>query len=305
MTGPQSGWVDPNPPKPDDGRTRMILAVSGAVLTIAVLATLVGVVLLAADDRNARTGPAMVLIPANAAEDETFTRSILVTPVAISDQAAARTAELLRQVPVRADRGVRTVSGRQPGLYGATGETPVCDVVTLANALDAGPEIADIWGLALGLTPQQLPYYLNTLTPVVLMADTWVTVHVLDSTATSSRQAVLQAGNAVLVDPLGVPRVRCASGDPLTPPANDILTQYALHGEPWTDFAPQTVVAVNYAAADRGDPTGAFTLLDVGTGQQLNRDVGDSIDLGGTSVPLPDPAVMNVPAASPGPEGRR
>ncbi|MGV0715839.1 DUF6777 domain-containing protein [Mycolicibacterium sp. XJ662] len=287
--------MDPNPPDPVDSRTPVILAVSGVVLTVLVVATLVGVVLFDAGDDNGKSADEVVLIAANAPVDEPFSRPIVVTPVTISAPAATKVAELLGQVPVRADRGVRLVSGRQAGLYGATGQTYPCDAVTLANDLDADPATAEAWGLALGITANQIPHYLNTLTAVVLMADTWVTTHTLSDGEAGAKQAVLQAGNAVLVDPLGVPRVRCASSAPLSPPDNGTLTHYRVDGDQWSKFAPQNVVAIKYAAADTADPATEFTLIDINTGQQVIRKAGGVIDLGGASVPLPSPAVMNIP----------
>lgn len=299
MTHPQSGWADPNPPDPRNPRTTIILAVSGALLTALVVAALIGVVLFTAGDDQDGTAGEAALIAANTPTVDAFTRSILVAPVTISDQTAARTAELLEQIPVRADRGVRVVSGRQPGLYGATGQMSPCDAVTLANDLDADPATGRIWGLALGITPQQIPHYLNTLTAVVLLSDTWVTTHTPADGVPDPKQAVLQAGSAVLIDPLGVPRVRCASGSPLAPPDNDTLAHYRLDGEQWPAFSLQTVVAVKYAATDNSGAAAEFTLTDVDTGRQIVQPAGGVIDLGGASVPLPDPAVMNIPPDRP------
>lgn len=299
MTHPQTGWADPDPPDPRDPRTTTILAASGALLTALVVAALIGVVLFSAGNDPDGTAGEAALIAANTPSVDTFTRSILVAPVTISDQTAAKTVELLDQIPIRADRGVRVVSGRQPGLYGATGQTSPCDAVTLANDLDADPGIARVWGLALGITPQQIPHYLNTLTAVVLLSDTWVTTHTPADGVPDPKQAVLQAGSAVLIDPLGVPRVRCASGSPLAPPDNDTLTHYRLEGEQWPAFSPQTVVAVKYAATDDPGAAAEFTLTDADTGQQIIRQAGGVIDLGGASVPLPDPAVMNIPPDRP------
>ncbi|PZT71125.1 hypothetical protein DN402_02310 [Streptomyces sp. SW4] len=50
----------------------------------------------------------------------------------------------------------------------------------------------------------------------MLRADTRVTGHGLRGGRPVGGQAVLQAGTAVLVDDRGVPRVRCAGGNPLT-----------------------------------------------------------------------------------------
>lgn len=289
-------WVDPNQPSPISPRAPVILAVSAVALTLVVVATLVAVLVFASERNSPHpTAGDLALIKRNAPVDAPFTRSILVVPVAISDQAEQKSTALLQQLPVRADRGVRPVSGRQNDLYGTTGQTSPCDVVTLANYLDADAAAAQAWGLALGLNPQQIPYYLNTLTAVVLMGDTWVTTHELSDGAAHSAQAVLQAGTGVLVDPLGVPRVHCVSGAPLTPPANKNLTDYRLNGDKWDEFAPQTVLAINYAAAGGPAADGDFTLIDVTSGQEVTRKSGGTINLGTTTVPLPDPAVMNIP----------
>jgi hypothetical protein len=285
--------VDPNPPDAIDSRTPLILAISGVAFTLVVVVALIAVVLLATDkDTGDLNAPRVFLLAANAPVADPFTRSILVTPVTMSDQASAKASALLRQIPIRADRGARLVAGRQPELYGVTGERHACDVVTLANQLDSDTSVAQIWGLSLGLTTGQIPHYLNTLTPVVLMDDTWVSTYELTRGSNAPRQAILQAGTAVLIDPLGVPRVHCVSGGPLTPPANDDLAQYRPGGEEWAGFSTQTVLAVAYGGTVA---IGDFAVIDVTTGQQLARTVGGTIDLGGATVPLPDPAVMNVP----------
>lgn len=293
MTDPAGRWVDPNSPDPIDTRTPVILAISGVALTIAVVVVLIAVVLLVGgEDTGDPDAPRIELLTANAPVADPFTRSILVAPVTLSEQASAKAAALLHQIPIRTDRGIRLVAGRQPELYGVTSEPHACDVTTLANQLDAETSVAQTWGLALGLTTQQIPYYLNTLTPVVLLDDTWVSTYALTGGSNAQRQAILQAGTAVLIDPLGVPRVHCVSGGPLTPPANDDLAQYRVEGESWPGFSKQTVLAVAFGGAES---TGEFAVLDVTTGQPASRKAGGTIDLGPATVPLPDPAVMNVP----------
>ncbi|GHF01088.1 hypothetical protein GCM10018785_74850 [Streptomyces longispororuber] len=63
-----------------------------------------------------------------------------------------------------------------------------------------------------------MPAYLRGLTPVVPRADTRVTGHGCRDGRATGHQAVLQARTAVLVDDRGLPRVRCACGNPLLPP---------------------------------------------------------------------------------------
>lgn len=296
MTRSPSGWVDPNPPDPVDCRTAAVLVVSGVLLTALVIVTLIAVVLVSTHLHERTSKPEdLMLLAANTATANPFTRSILVAPVVISDATAAKNAEILRQVPVRADRGVRVASGRLPGLYGATGQTAPCDTATLANDLDQDPTTARTWGLALGITPQQIPHYLNTLTPVIALADTWVTTHQLVDKVAEPHQAVLQRGSAVLVDTLGVPRVQCSSGAPLTPPDFERFGSLRLIGDNWAEFSPDRIVAVNYSGSDPPELPDSFILLDVNSAQQVVRESGNTIYLPGASVPLPDPAVMNVP----------
>ncbi|MBW8821942.1 MAG: hypothetical protein JF598_27975, partial [Streptomyces sp.] len=54
---------------------------------------------------------------------------------------------------------------------------------------------------------------------------------------------VLQAGTAVLVDARGVPRVRCACGNPLTPPLA-MRGRAVVGGRPWPGYRPARVVVV-------------------------------------------------------------
>jgi hypothetical protein len=80
---------------------------------------------------------------------------------------------------------------------------------------------------------------------------------------------VLQAGTAVLVDDRGVPRARCACGNPLTPP--EAVQSAALYtGQEWPGFRPDAVTAV----APSPQPLDKLVLTDVNTGQPFERPVG-------------------------------
>jgi len=290
----QPRWVDPNRPDSPQPRTSFILTVTGALLVLVVVATLVGVVLTSRSTDDPDSGIAIHLVGANVTPEHPFTASVLTAPVTISEPAASSFSALLQQIPIRSDRGARPVSGRVEGLYGAVPNGSPCDVVTLANYLDADPGSAQAWASALGITAQQIPYYLNTLIPVVLMGDTWVTSYNREGDATS-QQTVLQAGNAVLIDQVGVPRVHCASGAPLGPPAKDSMARFHVDGDAWPGFVPQSVLVIKYAADDNAPGTAKLTLIDITSGQQITQTPGGNIDLGGRSAALPDPAAMNVP----------
>ncbi|SDC80152.1 Serine/threonine protein kinase [Geodermatophilus telluris] len=136
---------------------------------------------------------------------------------------------------------VQQVSGDQPGLYGGTGVN-TCDAAGLIAFLASHPAHARAWAAAEGIDPDDLPAYLARLTPVVLRFDTAVTNHgYVDGRATPF-QSVLQAGTAVLVDERGVPRVRCACGNPLAAPEARPDPEYT--GEVWPSFTASAVVLV-------------------------------------------------------------
>jgi DNA-binding MarR family transcriptional regulator len=88
---------------------------------------------------------------------------------------------------------------------------------------------------------------LRGLTSVVLRADTQVTDHGFRDGRATSFQSVLQRGTAVLVDNLGVPRVRCKCGNPLTPP-KAVTSTPTFKGQAWEGFDAAKVVVVVPAA---------------------------------------------------------
>ena len=212
------------------------------------------------------------------------------------------------------DNGARVVSGTQPGLY-AGGES-TCDTAALGNYLANNPSQASAWASVFGISTASIPYYLNTLTPVVLTADTWVTNHSYQGGSAYAFQSVLQSGTAVLVDGAGVPRVRCACGNPLAPPAATPIGGYRLTGHPWHDYhshevtriayntqnvtvVNNTTTVVNQAPQNNATPAATvLTLLNLATGQQFERPVGGIIDVSGLpplTTALPTPAALNTP----------
>ncbi|MGH1554150.1 DUF6777 domain-containing protein [Streptomyces sp. L7] len=109
----------------------------------------------------------------------------------------------------------RTLSGATPGLYGGTARTGSCDVERQIAYLTRDQAKAGAFAGAEGISRSAIPGYLRGLTSVVLRADTQVTNHGFRDARVTGFQSVLQAGTAVLVDNRGVPRVRCACGNPL------------------------------------------------------------------------------------------
>ncbi|MDZ4270551.1 MAG: DUF6777 domain-containing protein, partial [Mycobacterium sp.] len=214
----------------------------------------------------------------------------------------ARLSAVAAQLPVSTQRGVRIASGTQPGLYGGAPQDNSCDAAALANYLDADAALAAAWAAPLGLSGQASPFYLNSLTPVILLNDTWVTSHSLDDGQATPFQTVLQAGSAVMLDRVGIPRVHCASGAPLLPPADDNLTDYTIDGDAWSGYDPRDVVAVAYTAPGAPPaPATDFGLLDISSAEPFTRPAGGTINIETQpGVTLPDPAAMNVAPSSAG-----
>ncbi|WP_217573864.1 DUF6777 domain-containing protein, partial [Streptomyces sp. GbtcB7] len=166
---------------------------------------------------------------------------------------------------------VQSVSGDAPGLYGGTRNVASCDVEKQITALKADPSKNAAFASVLGIQPSAVPGYLRTLTPVQLRADTRVTNHGYRNGSATTYQAVLQAGTAVLVDDRGVPRVRCACGNPLTPAAAQQSAAPRPVGQSWSGYRPSHVVVV--APAPR--PVKKFVVAGQKKGEWFTRDQGD------------------------------
>jgi hypothetical protein len=93
-----------------------------------------------------------------------------------------------------------------------------CDAENLISFLDEEPIIAHAWADAAGVEVDEIADTIRTYEARVLQHDTRVTNHAYRGGVARGFQATLEAGTAVLVDEAGVPRVRCACGNPLAPP---------------------------------------------------------------------------------------
>ncbi|MFD9585724.1 DUF6777 domain-containing protein [Streptomyces sp. NPDC059980] len=180
------------------------------------------------------------------------------------------------------DQGLRSFSGATPGLYGGTRNTGSCDVERQAGALAADPARTRAFALSSGIAPESVPGYLRGLTSVVLRADTRVTDHGFRDGQATGFPAVLQAGTAVLVDDRGVPRVRCACGNPLgRPVATD--ADPATRGRPWSGYRPARVVVVTPAPV----VITGLTIIDVTADSWIERPVGQDGHRHDRPVPRP------------------
>lgn len=173
--------------------------------------------------------------------------------------------------PGSGTRTVHPVSGAVPGLYGGTRSVAACDVEQQTTLLADDKNKASAFAEAAGIEAVQIPGYLKSLTPVVLRADAQVTNHGYSAGSATAFQAVLQAGTAVLVDSRGMPRVRCACGNPLGPPV--VADGKVAHrGERWPGYDPARIVAVEPGVK------AATSLIIVNTDDNswIERAMGDS-----------------------------
>jgi hypothetical protein len=165
---------------------------------------------------------------------------------------------------------VQGVQGGAPGLYGGTRNVASCDVEKQITYFKGAPDKQRAFASVARVDPPDVPAYLRSLTPVVLRIDTRVTNHGYSNGRATAYQAVLQAGTAVLVDDRGMPRVRCACGNPLSAP---VAQQSApkTTGDAWPGFKQSNVVAVTPAP----EPVDVFVMCEP-DGEWFERHKGDT-----------------------------
>ncbi|MGW4554233.1 DUF6777 domain-containing protein [Streptomyces sp. NPDC004365] len=174
-------------------------------------------------------------------------------------------------VAYRTGGAARSVSGATPGLYAGTRSVGSCDVERQVAYLTADGVKARAFAQASGIHQASVPAYLRGLTSVVLRADTRVTDHGFRDGRVAGRQSVLEAGTSVLVDNRGVPRVRCASGNPIGEPTS-LRGTPTTHGRPWSAYRPGRVVVVTPAPQTIAN----ITLIDIdNTNAWIERRTGD------------------------------
>ncbi|WP_345656734.1 DUF6777 domain-containing protein [Streptomyces siamensis] len=195
-------------------------------------------------------------------------------------------------------RSTLVVPGSLPGLYGGTRNTGSCDVEQEIRFLAADRSKAGAFAGVVGISRSSIPGFLRGLTSVVLRADTRVTNHGFSDGRATTFQSVLQTGTAVLVDDRGVPRVRCACGNPIgTPAARG--SGSGTRGTPWSGYRQSQIVEVAPAPTVISD----LTIVDVDDHQWIERPTGHDGHRHDHVVPAPDgSAVTQRPdRSSPGP----
>ncbi|GAA2227003.1 DUF6777 domain-containing protein [Streptomyces nogalater] len=267
--------------------------VTAGVLSAAVLAAGCA----GAGVKQARVGDLVFLQAAGERGPAPFTDSAATGPTAAeSPRIGARTSAGELAAPLRA---ARTLSGATPGLYRGTPRVARCDTERHIRYLAADPSKADVFAGVVGVRRAALPAYLRGLTPVVLGADTRVTNHAYQGHRADDYQAVLQAGTAVLVDDRGLPRVRCACGNPLAPPA-PTRGGAGARGTPWPGYRPNKVIVVSPAPR----AVTSLLLVDAGhrtwterrTGHDVRRDRVVPPPAHTTTGPSPTPRTTTGPS---------
>ena len=117
------------------------------------------------------------------------------------------------------------VSGSAPGLYagrtyGGTGAN-ICDVEAMIRFLTYYEDRGRAWAAIQGIDYSELESYLRSLTPVFALQNLNVQMFGFRNGASYGYDAVIAAGTAILVDDEGMPRARCACGNPLLGPRED------------------------------------------------------------------------------------
>ncbi|MER7667147.1 DUF6777 domain-containing protein [Kitasatospora sp. NPDC096128] len=162
---------------------------------------------------------------------------------------------------------LHSVKGTSAGLYGGTMGKPSCDTERLIGMVSSG-DAGRAWASAAGIDQSAIPSYLRSLTSAYLRVDTRITNHGYKSGAVVEYQSVLQAGTAVLVDAQGVPRVRCACGNPLKPAV--LVSNAKYTGKVWAGFEPTTLIVVTPAP----QPVTEIILVNIETGDWFSRLTG-------------------------------
>jgi hypothetical protein len=141
---------------------------------------------------------------------------------------------------------------------------PACDTEKLISYLTKDSQAGEAWVHALNsdrdlswsggskIEALQIPAYIRELTPRVLTEDLRVTNYQFANGTALAVQSVLEKGTGILVDSKGVARVRCSSGNPLTPMVQQ-KTPPIYRGKPWPSFQPQRVVATQHSPQCGGD----------------------------------------------------
>jgi uncharacterized protein DUF6777 len=241
----------PPPPPPRRGRRGLLVVALVVVAALVVAGVVVAVVASGGGDGDGKKKREVF------AEPISSTRNPFSPPVGQDSS---------NVTPVQ-QGGNTTQPGGQPGLYGGTMQQGTCDKVQLVTFLQQNPDKGTAWARTLGIAPDQISTYVQTLTPVILRSDTRLTNHGFKNGRATAFQTVLQAGTAVLVDEKGDVVTKCYCGNPLTSP---LSYPPVYRGPKWTGFSPNnlTIIKQNVTTIN------IFILIDIRTNQPFQRPAG-------------------------------
>ena len=160
-------------------------------------------------------------------------------------------------------------------LYAGSGDNRLCDRRFLIDYLNTHQGEAKAWAEVEHISTDQIPAFVNGLTPKVLSHDVRVTNHGYIDGKAVPRQSVLQAGTVVLVDSKDQPVTRCLCGNPLLP-AIEALGPPDYKGDKWPGFDPGHIIVIQPSPSP--SPSG-------------------SISPSGSARPSPSPSVSPSPSA--------
>ncbi|WP_323184358.1 PASTA domain-containing protein [Streptomyces canus] len=154
----------------------------------------------------------------------------------------------------------------------------MCDVAKLERFLTdpRNHKKAQAWAGVLNIGTDEIPEYLDRLTPVLLRHDTLVKNHDYKKEKAVPYNSLLQAGISILVDEQGLPAVKCSCGNPLRPFDGDtgrISVQFEDGNKKWAGYQRESVVAVKPAPRKLA----RIALVDVQEpARGINRPVGST-----------------------------
>src|SRR6202171_891969 len=223
------------PSRPWWRRPAVLGLIAGGVALVTAIALVV--VLLVLPDGSQQAEEQVFLTPRDDPGADPFTDASMATPL---DPTMTTPGPDPAGVPPADPNATRTVYGDTDGLFGGTRNESTCDGQGLINYLQQQPAKAAAWASVQKISVDQIPGYIQQLTPVRLRADTRVLDHGFVNGQAYSRQAVLQALTAVMVDKYGMPRVRCMSGSPLLdiPEVEQIQQQQQQQAQPGQQAQP-------------------------------------------------------------------
>jgi hypothetical protein len=259
------GPAGPVPPQPPQSGSRRRISWPLIAMALVTIVALVGVAYLLIVIRKDRSEGEVVLQSVASEGPFPWTPSVVPTDAPTSvPPPPPGTANVPPAAPTVADSkgGLTPVAGDQPGLYGGSNEVGVCDKERLISFLENNPDKRAAFAGVLDIS--DVGPYIESLTPVILTGDTRVTNHGFEIGRATPFQSVLQAGTATLVDDRGVPRVRCACGNPLAPAAL-AKSQPNYTGDSWPGFDPGRIIVIQPTPA----PITKITVINITIGALL------------------------------------